>query len=153
MINPGGSPGTSFSRSAMTRFNNNQIRAQQASMVGNPAAQASLRKQTSKSTPAGQPVGNAVLPQPQAPISVPTGGPQLPVEQTAEFDPAVFQESLLDQVVNEVRTQGFVNSPRVKDAVTTVTLKNFFNATNPQAMPDTRSLFKKILSRLNMEGS
>jgi hypothetical protein len=161
MINPGGSPGTSFNKSATTRFNNNQINAARALMPFNKAAQDSLRNQTSSANPSGPPVGtqnndpaqllSGLEPPAQGPVGVPTGGPQLPVEQTQEFDPEVFRENMLDELVGTIRTQKFLNSPRVKDAVASVRLKNFFNHNNPERIPDNRNLITQVLSRLQIQ--
>ena len=157
MINPGGSPGTAFSKSATTRFNNSQIKAQQASMPHNAAAQQALRKQYSGSTPGGPPVGptanpnelvSSMVPQGGGEAEIPTGGPQMPLDEG--FDPAVFKENMLDELVGNVRTQQFINSPRVKDAVTSVRLKNFLNSTNPDRVPDSRNLLSQVLSRMKM---
>ncbi len=139
-------------KSAQTRFNNDRTVAAQRSMVGNPAAQASLRKQshTIKGYKGSPPVGNTPLIQPQAPVSLPTGGPQLPPEQTEAFDPVVFRENMVNQIVGAARTQEFIESPQVKDALTSVTVRNFFNATNPNATPDNRSILQKVMSRLRL---
>lgn len=159
MINPGGSPGVAFSKSATTRFNNNQIEAQQRAMPFNQAAQQSLRKQSSASNPSGPPasvprnsnelqgVGGLLGPQ-QAPL--PTGGPVMAPEAAQGFDPAVFQEQALDELVGSIRTQEFINSPRVKDAATSVRLKNFFNNSNPDRRPDSRTLLEQVLNRIGV---
>lgn len=160
MITPGGSPGTAFSKSATTRFNNNQIAAQQRSMPFNVAAQASLRKQTSASKPSGPAAAPTQNPNelqlqggPLGPqqVNLPTGGPALPQEAAEGFDPAVFQEQALDTLVGSIRTQEFINSPRVKDAASSVRIKNFFNATNPDKRPDPRTLFQQVLNRIGVE--
>lgn len=160
MITPGGSPGTAFSKSATTRFNNTQVDAQQRAMPFNAAAQASLRKQSSASNPSGPAVaptqnpndfqvqGSQVGPQQ---VNLPTGGPVMPEEAVQDFDPAVFQEQALDTLVGSIRTQEFINSPRVKDAATSVRLKNFFNATNPDKREDPRTLFQQVLNRIGVE--
>lgn len=151
MINPGGSPGTSFSKSATTRFNNSQINAARATMPFNKAAQQALRSQSSSAKPGGPPVGqvlNTIAP-PVAEVDLPTGGPQLP-EPVESFDPAVFQEEKINEVVGTIRTQQFLNSPRVKDAATSVRLKNYFNSTNQSRVPDPRNLLEQVISRLRL---
>lgn len=159
MINPGGSPGTAFTKSATTRFNNNQVSAAQGSMPLNALAQQSLRKQTSQSKPNGAPLSltqnpNELLgglgPMSPQPSQLPTGGPGLAPDAAQGFDPAVFQESLLDNLVGTIRTQEFINSPRVKDAAQSVRLKNFFNNTNPNKTPDSRNLLQQVLDRTGM---
>lgn len=157
MITPGGSVGTAFTKSATTRFNNNQVNAAKGAMPFNQAAQQSLRKQTSGSNPSGAPVaptfdvkqlqgGGA----PQAPQQavLPTGGAGLPPDAAEGFDPAVFQEQQLNEIVGSIRTQEFFNSPRVKDAASSVRLKNFFNNTNPERKPDPRNLLQQVLGRI-----
>lgn len=157
MITPGGSPGTAFTKSATTRFNNNQIKAAQGTMPFNEVAQRSLRKQTSRSNPSGNPVSPTQNPNellspggPMGPeqVNLPTGGTGLPQEAAEGFDPAVFQEQMLDQVVGTIRAQEFINSPRVKDAASSVRLKNFFNNTNPSRKPDSRNLLQQVLGRI-----
>lgn len=162
MILPGGTPGTAFTKSATTRFNNGQINAQRLAMPHNAAAQASLRKQTSKSTPNGAPVtpappnANELLapggPMGPEQVQMPTGGPGMAPEAGQDFDPAVFQEELANTVVGTIRTQKFINSPRVKDAAASVRLKNFFNNTNPNAISDKRTLFEQVLDRIRGNG-
>lgn len=141
-------------KSAETRFQNNQIDASRRSMGPNLAAQMSLRKQTSESKSGGKPLTQQSqtqpLIQPQSPVTLPTGGPRLPPEQTEGFSPEVFKENILNEIIGTVRTQEFIESPQVKDALTSVTVKNFFNATNPDAIPDNRSIFQKIVSRLQL---
>ena len=160
MITPGGSVGTAFTKSATTRFNNSQVKAAQASMPLNPAAQASLRKQTSGSNPSGPAVTvtqdpNAFLPPAMRPpaqqANLPTGGAGLPPEAAQGFDPAVFQEQMLDQIVGSVRAQDFINSPRVKDAASSVRLKNFLNNTNTERKPDSRNLLQQVLGRIGVK--
>lgn len=160
MITPGGSPGTAFTKSATTRFNNSQIQAAKGTMPHNPAAQASLRKQSSGSNPSGVPVSPTFDPKvlqgggaPQAPqpVNLPTGGAGLPPDAAEGFDPAVFQEQKLNELVGSIRTQEFMNSPRVKDAASSVRLKNFMNNTNPMRKPDTRNLLQQVLSRIGAQ--
>lgn len=153
MIRPGGMPGVMFGRSATTRMNNNQIEAQKRSMPHNQAAQASLRKQSSKQKAkqpgaVGKPniSGETRLPQ-QQPTNVPTGGPSgiPPMEQ--EFDPSVFVEQRINDIVGQIKMEEFANSPQTKDAMTVIKLKNFFNQRNPNYRADTRSLFDQIGTR------
>jgi hypothetical protein len=79
MINPGGT-------SATTRFKNDQVRATQQTMggPGADAARSALQQyHSSPLNPVGQqpqsaPAVNPII----SPAPLPTGGPQLPVEQT-----------------------------------------------------------------------
>lgn len=151
MIEPGGASSVLHAPAAVTRMNNNLVNAARLSMPFNAAAQASLRNQTSSSHPSGPPVGptgnvSAIQPQPVGQVALPTGGPVGPPQP--DFDPEVFKENLLDTVVGEVRTQNFMNSARVKDAATSVRLKNVFNATNDQKMPDDRNLLEQVINRM-----
>lgn len=157
MLEPGGTPGTAFTKSAATRFNNNQIKAAQGSMPLNAAAQASLRKQSGASHPSGQALsttrntndlqGSSGLLAPQQ-VNLPTGVSGLPPDAAQGFDPAVFQEQKLNEIVGTIRAEEFINSPRVKDAASSVRLKNFFNNTNPNRRNDPRNLFQQVLSRI-----
>ena len=162
MINPGGSPGTAFTKSATTRFNNSQVKAAQASMPFNQAAQQSLRKQTGGSNPSGPAVAptynpNDLLgggaPQAPQPVNLPTGGAGLPPAAAEGFDPAVFQEQQANEILGSIRAQEFMNSPRVKDAASSVRLKNFLNNTNPDRRPDSRNLLQQVLSRIGGNSS
>ena len=157
MITPGGSVGTAFTKSATTRFNNNQVKAAQGTMPHNAAAQASLRKQSSGSNPRGNPVSPTQNPNdllaPGGPMgpqqaNLPTGGAGLPPEAGEGFDPAVFQEQQINELVGSIRAQEFINSPRVKDAASSVRLKNFLNNTNPDRKPDSRNLLQQVLGRI-----
>lgn len=156
MINPGGTYGTAFNKSAMSRFNNTKAQAAQMAMPHNQAAQAAIRKQYSKSTPGGPPVSSPdpgqLLQgvQPQQPVALPTGGPQMPLEQSADFDPEVFKEDLLNEVVGQVRQQQFLESPQVKDAATSVRLKNWFNGGDPTRVEDPRNLLQQVISRARL---
>lgn len=149
MINPGGSPGTSFSKSAQTRFNNNQINGQRATMPFNQAAQQSLRNMKSGGNPGGPPVGPQVQVQPAGnmqvqnqPVGNPVGNPQ-PYE-----DPATIQENIVSELISNIKREQFINSPQVKDAMTSIRLRNIFNATNPDAAPDNRDLLTRIKGRI-----
>lgn len=154
MINPGGNSSVVHAKSAVTRMNNNLVNAARASMPLNAAAQASLRHQSSSANPSGPPVGNHSQGdplqglQPMAPVELPTGGPQMAPDP--EFDPEVFKQNVIDNVVGQVRTQQFLNSPQVKDAVTTTRLKNVFNSGNPRRSPDSRNLFEQVMSRMGV---
>lgn len=160
MINPGGTPGTSFSKSATTRFNNSQLNGARAAMPFNVAAQQSLRNQSSGATPSGPPVGpkqnpnDLIMPfAPEgAPAPLPTGGPALPVEQP-KYNPLEFRDKTIDKILEEFRQEKFINSPRVKDAATSVRLKNFFNNSNPDRMPDSRNMLDRVLARMGLGGS
>lgn len=151
MINPGGSPGTSFTKSAQTRFNNGQINGARATMPLNAAAQQSVRNMksgTRKSTP---PVGS---PTPSAANMLPTGG-QAPApvgnvnpQPQPQINPEDIAKGVVDDVVSAVRREQFINSPQVKDAMTSIRLRNIFNATNPDAAPDTRGLMGRVSARI-----
>lgn len=146
MINPGGSPGTSFSKSAQTRFNNNQINGQRATMPFNMAAQQALRNMKSGAKAGGPPVAPVVdqtqnIPNQQ--VQQPVG--QVPLQQT---DPAITQENIVNELISNIRREQFINSPQVKDAMTSIRLRNIFNATNPDAAPDTRDLMSRIQARI-----
>lgn len=158
MINPGGTPGTAFSQSAQTRFNNNQVNAARSSMPFNMAAQQSLRNQSSLSNPSGPPVGNSggspqqslsslELPMTE-PAELPTGGPQMPVEAAQGFDPSVFIEQTLDNVVGQVTADRFFQSPQVKDALTRIKLKNMLNVDNPNSIPDQRTTWQRVMQQV-----
>jgi hypothetical protein len=156
MINPGSTVGTAFNKSAMTRFNNTKSQAARMAMPHNQAAQAALRKQTSKSKPGGPPAGSPDPGQllqglePPQPVALPTGGPQMPLEQTADFDPEVFKDELLNEVVGSIRQQQFIESPQVKDAATSVRLKNWFNGGDPARVEDPRNLLQQVISRARL---
>lgn len=158
MINPGSTYGTMFAKSAMTRFNNTKAQAARMAMPHNQAAQAAIRKQTSKSTPggppavAGSPDPGQLLPgfEPQQPVALPTGGPQMPLDQSADFDPEVFKQDVLNEVVGQVRQQQFLESPQVKDAATSVRLKNWFNRGDPARVEDSRNLLQQVISRTGL---
>lgn len=154
MINPGGSPGTSFSKSAQTRFNNGQINAQRAAMPMNQAAQQSLRNMKSGGKPSGPAISappdtNLLTPGSVQSQQPPVGSmpqPQLP--SVTPEDATSIKNTILDDLVANVRRQQFINSPQVKDAMTSIRLKNIFNATNPDAMPDDRDLMGRIKARI-----
>lgn len=154
MINPGGESSVTHSKSAVTRMNNNLVNAAKLSMPFNAAAQASLRHQTSGAKPSGPPVGpsqppaqsSGLEPQVTEQVALPTGGPVGPPQP--DFDPEIFKENLLDQIVGEVRTQHFLNSARVKDAATTEVLRERFNLHNPDKMPEGRNLIQRVLNRI-----
>lgn len=157
MINPGGTPGTAFNKSAATRFNNGQINAARATMPHNAAAQASLRNQYSKKNSTGEPpVGTRPNPnplqglEPQTPVQVPTGGPSSMGVQDTEFDPAVFMEEAVSTMVGQIRQEQLMESPRVKDAMTAIRFKNIMNSENPNYNPDPRSLFEQVVSRIGL---
>lgn len=147
MINPGGSPGTSFSKSAQTRFNNNQINGQRATMPFNMAAQQALRNMKSGAKPGGPPVAPVADPNGNVPSQVqqqPVGQMQTPMQQ----DPAMIQENIVNELISNIRREQFINSPQVKDAMTSIRLRNIFNATNPDATPDNRDLVSRIQARI-----
>jgi hypothetical protein len=144
-------------KGAVTRLENDKTRAAQMSMPHNKAAQAALRKQTREVNGPRNPVGSG--PQsaqgsivqnlaPQRQVPVPEGGPQLPPDP--EFDPAIFKEDMEDNIVGQIRTQQFLSSPRVKDAQTSIQLKEFFNQHNPNRKPDPRDLMDRVVSRIGV---
>lgn len=154
MINPGGTPGTSFAKSAQTRFNNNQINGARATMPFNAAAQASLRDTSSTGKAGGPPVGSSadpaqlLMPQVQ---NQPVQGqaPQVPLApQTQPVGQVTETQNLADNLVKQVRQEQFINSPQVKDAMTSIRLRSLFNASNPNAMPDNRDLMTRIKARI-----
>jgi hypothetical protein len=117
------------------------------------AAQQSLRQQMPKPTQVKTaPVGRLELPerQPQAPVELPTGGPVMPPPEEG-FDPEVFKEDMVSNILGQIRTKQFVNSPRVKDATTSVQIKEFFNQNNPNRRQDGRSLIEQVTSRMGMK--
>jgi hypothetical protein len=120
-----GGPGADAARSALQQYHSSPL---------NPVGQ----------QPQSAPAVNPII----SPAPLPTGGPQLPVEQTQNFDPSVFKDNILDEVLQTAKQQKFLNSPAVKDAVSSITLRNFFNFTNPNAIPDQRSMFRQVISRL-----
>ena len=153
MLNPGGQPNVSFNKSAMSRFNNSQRNASRATMVGNPAAQQSIKNQTSKvaSTKAG-----AIQPQQASltqPAPLPTGGPALPVESAQGFDPAVFMEQQINNFVGKVKLENFLQSPRVKDAMESIRLKNIMNADNPRYRKSLKPLFDQVVDKIGMRNA
>lgn len=157
-----------FTKSAMTRANNNEVQARQATMPHNQMAQRALRKQFSKKNKGGDPpVGqqrNNILEQVPSvqPVRnpVPTGGPQgasPPVRGSQSpdfsgegFDPAVFAQQSLDAIVGDIRTEQFMESPRVKDAMTSLRFKNIMNSNNSSHIPDSRNLFQQVVDRIGM---
>lgn len=157
MINPGGTPGTSFSKSAQTRFNNNEINAARATMPFNQAAQASLRNMSSTGKAVGPPVGpkpdiSSLLPQvqnqPVRPSAPQVSQPLVREPASQPLDQVTETKNLADDLVKQVRQDQFINSPQVKDAMTSIRLRNLFNASNPDAMPDNRDLMTRIKARI-----
>ena len=151
MLNPGGLPSNLFPKSAQTRFTNSQRNASRATMVGNPAAQQSIRNQTSLVSGA-QP---GVVQHKQQPPNVqqgalPTGGPAMPEEAAEQFDPAVFLESQINDFVGKIKLENFMESPRVKDAMESIRLKNIMNADNPRYRKSPKSLFKQVVDKIGM---
>ena len=147
MMLPGINSGTG-NKSADTRMKNTKTNAKQMGMVGNPAAQASLRKKTSQVKVA--PVGKLQVPERQEapPVALPTAGPAL--EPQPEFNPEVFKEDMTNNIAAQIRTQQFVQSPRIQDATTSIQLKEFFNKSNPDKRNDTRTLLDQIISRTGL---
>lgn len=146
-----------FTKSAMTRANNSKINARRATMVGNSAAQASLINQRSGGTPGGPPVGQTNQPAPTAPMmpnlppvgNVPAVGPT--AAPTPTFDPEAFKRDTLSRVLGEIRTQHFLNSAPVKDAMETIRLKNAFNHANPNRVQDSRTLLEQVVNRARLD--
>lgn len=144
---PGVSSGTG-NKSADTRMKNVKKNAKQMGMVGNPAAQASLRKETSQVKVA--PVGKLQVSERQEaqPVELPTGGPVMP--EQPEFNPEIFKEDMTNNIAAQIRTQQFAQSPRIQDATTSIQLKEFFNKSNPDKRNDTRTLLDQIISRTGL---
>lgn len=149
MINPNVTPGVSTNKSAQTRFNNSQINAERATMPFNTAAQASLRNMKSSAKPGGNSVAPSLSPGPVLPqVKQSPVGPMPVPTQAEQIDPNTIKDNILNDVVAKIRQQQFIDSPQVKDAMTSIRLRNIFNATNPNAMPDNRDLMGRIKSRL-----
>lgn len=155
MINPGGSPGTAFSKSAQTRFNNDQINAARATMPFNPSAQSALRDTKSTAKKRGPAVAGPMpdLTQMFGAATAPTQAPQEPQvplvpEAPQQIDPVTQTQNLANDTVAQIRQQQFINSPQVKDAMTSIRLRSLFNATNPNAMPDNRDLMTRVKARI-----
>lgn len=157
MINP--QAGT-FTKSAMTRANNSKINAARATMVGNPAAQASLINQRSGGTPGGPPVGSS-NPAPPAPPTAPAmpsvppvgtvPGSTVDAAPTPTFDPEAFKRDTLSRLLGEIRTEHFLKSAPVKDAMETIRLKNAFNHANPNRVQDSRTLLEQVVTRAKLD--
>lgn len=151
----------SFNQSAATRFNNDLTQGARQTMAGAPGGQAAqqslFNKTASTKAPAGPPVGPkpmahppspiSQLPNPMQPVGMPTGGPQMQTP-LADFDAGAFRENIINELVGQARMRHFFSDPQVKDAVTVTNLNRYFNATNPSAFPDTRSLLDRAMSRL-----
>lgn len=142
-------------RSSKAQGERNVTEAKQNALQGPGAnaAQQSLRQQLPKPTQIKTaPVGRLELPerQPQSnPVELPTGGPVMPPPEEG-FDPEVFKEDMVSNILGQIRTKQFANSPRVKDATTSVQIKEFFNQHNPNRKPDGRSLIEQVTSRMGM---
>lgn len=154
MLNPGGNVSTVFQKSAATRMNNNVVNGARATMPLNQMAQQSLRMAHNKKNP-NPPVGptaNNPLQglEPSSPVQVPTGGPRLSEELGQDFDPSVFYENQLKQIIDDVKTEQFIQSPRVKDAMESVRFKNLMNQGKPNYQPDSRSLFRQVAAKIGM---
>ena len=155
VMQPGGTPKVPFTKSAQTRANNSTRNAARSTMVGNQAAQQSIRNQTSK-TSATQPgavgptVQQSAVQQPAAPVQIPTGGPQMPVEAAEGFDPGVFVDQAIGDFVGQIKLKNFIESPRVKDAMESIRLKNLMNSDNPKYQQDPRTLFQQVVSKIGM---
>lgn len=142
-------------KGAVTRMNNTIIQGKKNQMKVGPGgqiAQQSLKKQLSpppapKSRP---PVGNnyndVLTP---SPVNVPTGGPS-PMPQQPEFDPEVFKEDVVNNLLGTIKTHKFLDSPAAQDAKTSVELKEMFNQFNPNKKPDPRSLVDRIVHRMGL---
>lgn len=142
-------------KGAVTRMNNTITQGKKNRLVGGPggnAAQASLQKQLSPKPVAknGPPVGDfeeVLRPQP---INIPTGGPpNLPAQP--EFDPAVFKEDVVNNLLGTIKTNQFLNSAAAKDAKTSVELKEIFNQFNPNKKPDPRSMVDRVVNRMGID--
>ena len=141
----------SFNQSAATRFANTRVDAKRHTMLMNPAAQQSLRKQVGSSNISTHrpPVGLHLQPEvDSSQVEVPTGGPQAPAYMAEGFDPKVFAEEALDTLVGQIRMEKFMESPRVKDAMESIRLTNIMNADNPNYVRDPRSLFEQVVTKI-----
>jgi hypothetical protein len=151
MIAPGEVPGVPQDKRAVTRFANNQIEAKQRGMTS--AAQQSLRRQTGEKPRQPREVPQqTALPARRLPsfqqTAIPTEGPALPDAQLQDFDPEVFKADYEDNLVEQIRLEQFMNSEPVKDAQTSIMLKEAFNQNNENRKPDPRNLLDRVLSRL-----
>lgn len=149
MMRPGFLPGAPKNKSAETRMENTKIDAKRMNLPGNLGAQQALRNQTSQVH--ASPVGRLELPKPQhhVPVELPTQGPAMP-EPEQEFNPEVFKEDMVNHMIGQIRTEKFIQSPRVKDAMTSIQIKEFLNQANPNRPKDTRSLLDQVIDRMGM---
>lgn len=146
-------------KGAVTRMNNTITQGKKNRLAGGPggnAAEASLQKQLSpKPVAKGRwnPRGEFVPEFPEVlrpePINIPTGGPpNLPPQP--EFDPAVFKEDVVNNLLGTIKTNQFLNSAAAKDAKTSVELKEMFNQFNPNKKPDPRSIVDRVVNRMGI---
>lgn len=142
-------------KGAVTRINNDQVRAKQMQMPHNQAAQMSLKEQTSEVRKGSNPVGRGSMPSPKGALQnlAPQRGLSLPepaseLANPPEFDPDQFNKDMEDNILGQVRTEQFLKSPRLKDALTSIQLKEFFNQHNPRRKPDPRDLMDRVISRM-----
>lgn len=146
-------------KGAVTRMNNTITQGKKNQMKVGPGgeiAQQSLKKQLSpKPAPKSRPpVGNnydEVL-RTQAPlVNIPTGGPSsMPPDQSAQFNPEVFKEDVVNNLLGTIKTHQFLNSAAFQDAKTSVELKEMFNQFNPNKKPDPRSMVDRVVNRMGI---
>ena len=140
-------------KGAITRMNNTITQGKKNRLAGGPggnAAEASLQKQLSPKPVAkdGPSVGQSQVLRPE-PINIPTGGPpNLPPQP--EFDPVVFKEDVVNNLLGTIKTNQFLNSAAAKDAKTSVELKEMFNQFNPNKKPDPRSMVDRVVNRMGI---
>lgn len=146
-----------LNKGAVTRINNDGVRARARGASNAPGGQAASRALASdiKRAPvkkAASPVGNQTNQYPEVlsapPVAIPTGGPS-PMPQQ-EFDPELFQQNMVDNIVGTVRTHQFLNSAAAQDAKTSVELKEMFNQFNPNKKPDPRSMVDRVVNRMGI---
>lgn len=150
MTNPDGTSSASHNKSAETRFANTLAQGQRQTMPFNRAAQQSIKNQRSVQNP-GSPVTQQAVPQINPTgvgfESAPVGNPVNSID--SNIQPEVSsQEQSIESIIAKIRQEQFINSPQVKDAMTSIRLKNIFNSTNPNVKPDSRDLMARIKARV-----
>lgn len=145
-------------KGAVTRMNNTITQGKKNQMKVGPGgniAQQTLKKQLSPQPVANSqpPVGNnykdVITP---SPVNIPTGGPspQAQMPNQPEFDPEVFKEDVVNNLLGTIKTHQFLNSAAAKDAKTSVELKEIFNQFNPNKKPDPRSMVDRVVNRMGI---
>lgn len=154
MFNPQSS---ALNPGAVTRMKNAEVAAKQDTMPLNHAAQLSLKQQVKGNGPKGPSLRQnsnelppLVGPQVHQPVQMPTGGPAMPPEAAQGFDPEVFKEDTVNELLGTIRTNKFINSPQVKDAASSVRFRNFMNNGNSTTAPDPRNFLQQVLDRMKM---